>query len=205
MLKTHIDVVEDFDNDLIVQLKALAAKHNFVIFEDRKFADIGNTVELQFTSGVYKIAEWADIVNAHLVPGPGIIDGLAKGAKKSGRDIGLLLLAEMSSKGNLATGAYTEENVKVALEYKDFVMGFIAMRCLAPEHPHLTYITPGVQLAKGGDALGQQYDTPESVIGDKRSDIIQVGRGIFGASDPAEEAEKYRVAAWNAYQARVNA
>jgi|UniRef100_A0A7S4FGB2 uridine monophosphate synthetase len=205
MLKTHIDVIEDFDEDLVVQIKNLAAKHNFVIFEDRKFADIGNTVQLQFTSGVYKIAQWADIVNAHLVPGPGIIDGLAKGAKEAGRDIGLLLLAEMSSKGNLATGAYTEANVATALQYKDFVMGFISMRGLAPEHPYLTYITPGVQLAKGGDALGQQYDTPESVIGEKCSDIIQVGRGIFGAADPLAEAEKYRAAAWNAYQARVNA
>eukprot|EP00668_Euglena_longa_P011458 GGOE01013862.1.p2 GENE.GGOE01013862.1~~GGOE01013862.1.p2 ORF type:complete len:490 (-),score=191.20 GGOE01013862.1:306-1727(-) len=205
MLKTHIDVVEDFDWDMVEQLRALATKHNFVIFEDRKFADIGNTVQLQFTSGVYRIAEWADIVNAHLVPGPGIIEGLRQGAKASGRDIGLLLLAEMSSKGNLATGAYTEANVKTALEYPDFVIGFIAMQGLAPAHPHLAHITPGVQLAKGGDALGQQYDTPEAVVGLKGSDIVQVGRGIFGAADPAAEAERYRTAAWAAYQSRVQA
>ena len=39
--QTHIDIVEDFDEDLTHQLVALSERHDFVIFEDRKFADIG--------------------------------------------------------------------------------------------------------------------------------------------------------------------
>jgi uridine monophosphate synthetase len=37
--------------------------------EDRKFADIGNTQELQFTSGVFKITDWADFVTSQVIGG----------------------------------------------------------------------------------------------------------------------------------------
>lgn len=40
-IQTHIDILEDFDASVIERLKTLSEEHNFLIFEDRKFADIG--------------------------------------------------------------------------------------------------------------------------------------------------------------------
>ena len=48
MLKTHIDTIDDFDTELVEKIGELAKKHDFVVFEDRKFADIGHTVSNQF-------------------------------------------------------------------------------------------------------------------------------------------------------------
>ena len=39
--KTHIDIIEDFTMDLAHELVKLSNELDFMIFEDRKFADIG--------------------------------------------------------------------------------------------------------------------------------------------------------------------
>jgi len=197
LLKTHIDIIEDFDWDLIEQMEKLAKKHRFIIFEDRKFADIGNTALHQYQGGMYKISKWADIVNAHIIPGPGIIDGLKSIGLPNSR--GLLLLAEMSSSGNLATGNYTQTAIEWAKKHRDFVIGFICQQKLT-EDPEFLHLTPGVKRCASSDALGQQYNTPNKVIRESKSDIIIVGRGIFQAKNPAEEARIYRQEGWDAYQ-----
>ncbi|WP_342219421.1 orotidine-5'-phosphate decarboxylase [Rickettsiella endosymbiont of Miltochrista miniata] len=197
LLKTHVDILSDFTADFIKQLRYLADKHQFLIFEDRKFADIGYTVKQQYAGGIYQIAHWADIVNAHTVPGPGVIQGLREVGLAKKR--GLLLLAEMSSAGSLAKGAYTEASLAMAKEYPDFVMGFIAQHQLT-ENPGLLHMTPGVQSdSNGADGLGQHYISPEQAITQNGTDIIIVGRGIYQADDPAAQAHKYRKLAWKAY------
>ncbi|MCH7492753.1 orotidine-5'-phosphate decarboxylase [Patescibacteria group bacterium] len=211
LLKTHIDVVENFTPKIITQLQSLAKQHGFLIFEDRKFADIGNTVKLQYAKGIYNIASWADITNAHVVPGPGIIEGLREVANTIDEPRGLILLAQMSSKGNLATAGYTSEAIKMAKEYQDFVIGFIGNGGNVNELKKLSgeagddflILTPGVKLGGGGDKLGQKYTTPSDVI-TAGADVIIVGRGIYSRDNIKQAAQQYRTAGWEAYKKRIS-
>lgn len=195
MLKTHIDILNDFHPNTTKKLQELSHKENFMIFEDRKFADIGNTVQLQYQGGPFKIVEWADLINAHSVVGPGIITALKNIGLSSNR--ALLLLAEMSSSGTLAKEEYIEATLKMAEQHEDFVIGFICLKKIS-NNPKWIYFTPGIQFANDKDGLGQTYQTPDSAI-KAGSDIIIVGRGIYQAENPKQVANKYRKAGWSSY------
>lgn len=135
------------------------------------------TLRLCSPGGVFRISSWSHIVNAHAVPGPGVVKGLSAVGKPLGR--GCLLIAQMSSQGSLATGEYTEAvvrtlllgnlscnttlrvllqlcvcfcfilQVKMAEENSDFVIGFICSSKLV-EKPEFIHMTPGVQIQAGG-------------------------------------------------------
>ena len=190
--------MSSFPDSLITDLQTLAKEYNFLIFEDRKFADIGNTVSLQYGGGIYKIVDWADIVTIHAVPGPGIIDGLKK-AVKGDLIRGGLILAEMSSKGNLCTPEYQASAIAIAAQHADFVLGFIAMR---PVAERFLTLTPGVQMGSQGDTLGQQYREPKDAVREG-SDVIIVGRGVTGAKDITQAAALYQQEGWQGYLQRL--
>ena len=144
-----------------------------------------------------------------------IVEALAQVASSDdfhyGPHRGLLILAEMTSKGSLATGAYTTASVDYAREFKDFVIGFVSTRALtevqsdvtsATEGEDFVTFTTGVNLSSKEDKLSQQYQTPKSAI-ERGADFIIVGRGIYLDSDPIEAVRRYQKAGWDAYLARV--
>ena len=129
------------------------------------------------SGGVYQISSWSHIVNAHVVPGPGVVKGLGAVGKPLGR--ACLLIAQMSSQGSLAGAEYTKAVVSTLLlrpllwvcsewpfvqftaalfprlqlqmaeENSDFVIGFICCSKIS-ERPEFIHMTPGVQMQAGG-------------------------------------------------------
>jgi orotidine 5'-phosphate decarboxylase subfamily 1 len=135
MLKTHCDIVDDWSSATAAGLDELARKHNFVIFEDRKFADIGNTVVKQFTGGVFRIGSWSDCVNVHILPGPAVIETFKAPFASGTRCQGLILLAEMSSQGNFLTPEYSSQALALATKNSEIVFGLSQYTSwLAPNH-----------------------------------------------------------------------
>jgi len=200
-LKTHVDLVDDWTPEAWDDFCQAAHQANLLIFEDRKFADIGAISRAQM-AGKYDIRSWSDLVTAHLISGPDIVDGLQAGWHDVHRQGGVLLLAQMSSRGNLLVPSYTDEVVAKGREHEG-VVGFIgngsrpqelvALRNKVGEAKMIW--TPGVNLAVGDGAMGQRYGDPtEAVL--SGSDCIIVGSGIHKAEQPALAAKAYAEASW---------
>eukprot|EP01147_Barroeca_monosierra_P010580 gene10580-2703_t len=120
-LKTHCDIIEDWSSNTCAKLKALAEKCR---------------------GGVHNIASWADFTNAHALPGEGIVQGLRSAAGTASH--GLLLLAQMSSVGNLITPEYTKACIDMAKRHQDFIFGFICQERVidGPDGDAFIYMTP---------------------------------------------------------------
>ncbi|XP_018318945.1 uridine 5'-monophosphate synthase [Agrilus planipennis] len=199
ILKTHIDIIEDFNENLTKHLKDISQRHNFLLLEDRKFADIGKVVQLQYTKGVFKISSWAKLITQHAIIGPGALQAV----KQNSEDLGVFLLTEISTKDNLISSSYTKAALEMAEGFSHLITGIVCQSPLFLDKPGFLQLTPGVKLNSIGDSLGQQYSSPENVILERGADIAVVGRGITEATDRAQAAEKYRNLLWEAYQKRV--
>ncbi len=201
-LKTHVDLVDDWTVESWAEFCQAAHEANLLIFEDRKFADIGKISRAQM-AGIYDIRSWSDLVTAHLISGPDVVDGLQAGWSDVGRSGGVLLLAQMSSRGNLLHPGYTNEVVEKGAAHPG-VFGFIgngsrpaelqALRAAVGDEKMIW--TPGVNLAVGDGEMGQRYGDPtEAVMAG--SDCIIVGSGIHKADDPKQAAIAYAQASWS--------
>lgn len=190
LLKTHIDGLEDFSPDLPQQLRALADKHNFLLFEDRKLGDIGHIVQKQLMSPPFHIAQWADFVTIHPVAGALGIEALKQGGCLN--RVGLILVAEMSTLDTLTKGEYIEKAIDMAAQYADVVVGIVAQHHRPKALGQLLF-TPGIHLGQSTDGLGQKYRSPKQALG---FDVAIVGRGIYRAETPNTVAQAYRQTAW---------
>lgn len=188
-LKTHMDIITDFDFDTtILPLQDLAKKHNFLLMEDRKFGDIGNTQELQYSYGIYRISFWADLITSHMIGGEASLDYFLNS--------GVIAILGMSSKGTLTDAHYQQRALEVAQSHAN-VIGGVAQNALPEE---MLLFTPGINLENKGDAKGQQYNTPEHAFAQLHTDFIIVGRGIYKADDAEKASLKYKMEGWQAYQ-----
>lgn len=186
-LKLHTDIIKDFSMDFIAELKKIAKEKEFLLFEDRKFGDIGNTQELQFKEGIYKIGTWADMITSHVIAG--------EESLKVFDNVGVVGIVEMSSKGTLTDDYYIGKALNVA-ESASNVMGVVAQRKVSDD---LLLFTPGVNISTTGDSKGQQYNTPDRVFKVYHTDFMIVGRGIYQSANAKETATEYQKLGWEAY------
>ncbi len=184
--KLHIDIVSDFSETFIQQLKALSQQLNFMLIEDRKFADIGNTQLLQISQGVHKISSWADFVTIHVIAGEASLKAIEDWDDES--KPALIPILEMSSKGALTDAHYIAKCKEFIGKYNS-VVGAVCQTTSLDKH--LLKFTPGIHLSSTGDTKGQQFNTPQFAVENQHSHFLIIGRGLYEAAQPQVAIENY--------------
>ncbi|WP_185855610.1 orotate phosphoribosyltransferase [Blattabacterium cuenoti] len=191
-LKLHVDIINDFSHSFISSLKNISIKKNFLLFEDRKFCDVGYTNYLQFHYGIHKISSWADIITVHLISGNSSIQNL-----NLPENIGLITISEMSSIGKLFDDNYIRKALNISIKNPK-VIGTVAQRRV---DNRLLLFTPGINFSKiNKNNFNNTYIHPNTAFEKNKSDFIIVGKGIYNSHNQKKIAEKYRKVAWTAYE-----
>ncbi|CDW56174.1 uridine 5' monophosphate synthase [Trichuris trichiura] len=186
--KLHADIVEDFDLKFAADLKRLAIDKNFLILEDRKFADTGDVVKKQLLHSIYKPTIWADMVTIHPIAGHGILQVCAN------RSLACLIVAEMSTDGSL-----TSNNYKAGEPAEDPAFLFSSLLSLTT---FSLLLFPGVHFKAGSDHIGQRWRSIEAAIKEDGNDVAIVGRAITNDPNMLEATQKLRRLAWEAFVSR---
>ncbi|MEH0007917.1 MAG: orotidine-5'-phosphate decarboxylase [Flavobacteriales bacterium] len=193
-LKVHADIIEDFSLAWIQDLRALAAQKKFLLFADRKLADIGHTASLQFTEGVHRIATWAELITAHMVAGAGSIQAIKRRIKN--RQTAVVPVLQMSTADTLTDSDYIKKALNIIQKHGDAIIAIVAQQAAIPSQ--FLKFTPGVHSAVQGDDSGQAYHSPRHAILNHEADFIIVGRGIHGSENPKSAAINYQNQGWKA-------
>ncbi|OAF70393.1 hypothetical protein A3Q56_01825 [Intoshia linei] len=199
-LKLHCDMyaVDLFNAEIIKKIKKLSTCLKFLLIEDRKFSDIGNTVKGQFISGPYQFKNWVDAVTCHVVAGSKTVEILADMAQDT--DIFCLLVSTLSSNPSYNKTIECKNLVK---SNPNFCSGFISQERIMTD-PTVIHVTPGVRSDAFCDSIDQKYNTPFNAVSFKFADFVVVGRGITQNSDPLATTIKYKNEAFSAYMSSIS-
>jgi len=179
ILKIHLDIMEHVDNETfnnnINILLRISKVNKFMIWEDRKFCDIGSTNKMQLD----KLIEYGiDFVSVN--PSGGF-----KSVEPFFDKIGIFILAEMSCKDNFMNDTYTYNCLKLVNNYYDKISGVINQNiCKKLIHEDVLSITPGVSITNSGDNMGQQHRSIENLK--HHPDILVIGRAIYNSENPCD-------------------
>jgi len=173
ILKIHYDIIEMFNENAMKQLNYYKEKYNFLIWEDRKFADIGYIMEKQ----VNYVSKWADIVSVHPIAGFESVQQIPK-------SISIILIGELSSTNNLINEEYKQNVIEIGTKISN-VIGIVCQNKMSDT---LLNIVPGISLTEKGDDKGQHYS---SLKERDFADVFVIGRSIINSECPVSAIKKY--------------
>ena len=188
-LKLHLDIYPFMTSRVLKRIIKISKKYNFIIIEDRKFSDIGNTQRLQAEALLKKGITY---FTSHIFTGEKALRSLPIESK-------IFLVSDMSCEdaffSDIDNLNLKKEMHKKSCEYYESihqVIGFVSQYRININSGRIPFILrPGIRLSaktKNKDRMGQNYNYPMVDSGV----CWVVGREICEAESPEVIAKQYK-------------
>lgn len=186
-LKLHFELYSFLKGKTLNKLIQYSKKYNFIIIEDRKFADIGNTQYLQAREFIKKGITY---FTSHLFTGKEALYAFPEQAK-------IFLISDMSCKNAFFSDSIELRSIihKKSIDYYKTIpqiIGFVSQYDINKNNNGII-LRPGVKLNANnsnnlGDTRGQRYKDPKITP----NVCWVVGRDIYKSDNPGDIAKQYQ-------------
>ena len=183
-LKLHFELYPFLKGNTLKKLIQYSKKHNFIIIEDRKFADIGNTQYLQASEFIKKGISY---FTSHLFTGKEALRAFPEQAN-------IFLISDMSCKNAFFSDSIDLRTIfhEKSTDYYNTIpqiIGFVSQYDINKDNNGII-LRPGIKLQPNnlGDTMGQQYKDPKITP----NVCWVVGRDIYQSDNPKDIAKQYQ-------------
>jgi uridine monophosphate synthetase len=192
MVKLHSDLFSDIiEIDVFIkELKCLARKHQFLIMEDIKLADVDKITYSKITNSFFKYNKWANYITVHGLTSQSLINykeelykneetNKNKETKKEQHFANMCLVSQMNQNVSLCNESYSNECFKILGDNDNFSPVVVCQNSGENNILNRIKLTPGVKLnLSQTDLKNRRYRDIKSAIVEEDNHIIIVGSDI---------------------------
>lgn len=199
MVKTHVELYEDYTEEFNTEIQEMAKKHRFFVMEDRKLGDVSGISWKQMMFGRFKIDDWASFITIHGLTAESCFDYYERQWNSNNVPVNIspCMVVQMNSTDNFIDTEYTSKCLDILDKY-EVSSPIIICQCLPNVNSRLK-ATPGVLLDSNDEIDARKYRTIEQAIVYEGNHIIIVGSGILYSDDIQLTAMKYAEKSWQCF------
>ena len=192
MVKLHVALFDDWNNNSHLKLIELSNNHNFLIMQDSKLIDVPKISLKQILSSQYNISKWTDCITVSNINYLDIKNLFNENKITSKKNIPLELInvVEMNTKSNFFTQEYiknTKRNI-----YKNNISSIVSQRSFK-DCGYSIRFSPGVvhnqndiDLMKNNN-IRSRYRSIKDAISKDLNHIVIIGSNIVNIKNESNE------------------
>jgi uridine monophosphate synthetase len=206
MVKLHLDLLVDWNNDATKEILEMAKSHNFLILEDAKLDDVPDIVERKVYEGIHSYGNWVDAITINSVNFISTANALSRSSK----------INRLNTANNelvyIPVGQYNTQNSIIdkdyAVNFKDklinnnsdkFQTRTIIQQNLYKTNNQFLRMTPGVVESNDDLIFNDEklkYRDIETAMMRDRNHVVIIGSNIITSEDRVEKCKNCANKTW---------